>query len=185
MQTFSLIFITLLALLTLHCSAPKQHLSKQQIEMCKEIDLNFEPSFRELCGVRKMRFQSYKNLPNQRFLLKPKNSYLVETDGEVELRLPKTAPVTLDSSLATTIDFSPSARTSLLKNKYDYLEKFQPNGRVKMFKLGIPLDSGTIQTFCFTIPIKETHRVKRSVLPNRVIPTPCSTFNTLSAQSQL
>ncbi|MGL1903714.1 MAG: hypothetical protein OCC49_16375 [Fibrobacterales bacterium] len=180
MHTLSPIFITLLLLLTINCSAPQQQLTQQQIEMCKEIDLDFEPSFREICGVRKMRFQSYKNLPNQRFLLKPKNSYLVEADGKVELRLPKTSPVILDSSLTTSIDFSSSARTLLLKNKYDYIEKFQPNGRIKMFKLGIPLNTGSYQSFCFTIPIKVTHRAKRSVLPNKVIPTPCASFDRLS-----
>jgi len=174
-----LIFGTL-SLLSSCASAP-QEMSQTQLEICKEIDFDLEPSMRELCGNRKMRFQGYKNIPNQRFLINPKNSYLIEVDSSVELRLPKTRPINLGPELLDKISFTKQARLESLKNKYFYLEKFLDTGeRIKIFKLRIPTNSGETVDYCFTIPDNSKRDRRRSLDINIVEQTSCSYYDHLT-----
>ncbi len=163
------------------CAAPHKELSQTQMEICKEIDFDLEPSMRELCGARKMKFMQYRNIPRQRFLINPKNAYLVKVDESVELRLPRTAPIDLGSDLLKKLEFTKEARLTSIKNKYHYLEKFIGAGkRVKMFKLGIPVDDGSVSEYCFTIPQSKKRDRTRSIPKNRVYRTKCSEYDSLA-----
>lgn len=122
-------------------------------EICRGIDFVAQPDMREDCGVRPLRFQSYKNIPQQRYMIMPKGASLVKSKDKIELRLPNMLPIPMPSDLVDKVAFNPEMRLEYLKNTMDYKEIFPPGQeRIKMFKLEIPTLQGTMYPICFHMP---------------------------------
>jgi hypothetical protein len=149
-------------------------------EICKGIDFTMQPDMRDICGVRPARYQSYKNIPQQRYLIMPKGASMVKKDGKVELRLPNTLPIPLPISESEGLSFSQDNRLVYLKNTMIYKELF-PSGqaRIKMFKLQIPLDDGNVKSFCFNLPETKVEERKRTYSGTEIEPLQCTDFDNI------
>ncbi len=186
---FSLFFILGILLLLDACGSSKPSQEALDIptdlpEICRDIDFVAQPDMREPCGVRVSRYQGYKNIALQRYLVNPKNASLVKTNGKVQLRLPNTLPVHLDSSFAAGIDFAQEKRLQPLRNTMEYKELFPAGGdRIKMFRMGIPMENGNVQDLCFRVPDKKGNERTRSVaMGNQVESMTCADFQLLVAK---
>jgi hypothetical protein len=147
-------------------------------EICRGIDFVSQPDMREVCGVRSSRYQSYKNVPRQRYLIIPKGAVLIRKAEGPELRLPNTMPVTLPNLFADEVEFSDESRMEYLKSQMIYKELFPPGqSRIKMFKLEIPLKSGKMEPVCFNVPeVDDPARKKTTRLANTLDPLSCDDF---------
>ena len=67
---------------------------------------------REMCGVRTVRYKAYRNIPQQRYLIKPKETSIVKVRDVIELRFPNTLPIILDGPMLTKFN---STKTSAFK----------------------------------------------------------------------
>lgn len=153
-------------------------------EICRGIDFVAQPDMREVCGVRPARYQSYKNIPMQRYLIVPKGASIVKKNSDVELRLPNTLPIPLPSDLASSISFTSDKRLEYIKNSMVYKELF-PSGqeRIKMFKLDIPLEQGGSQSLCFNLPINDvTDSRKRTRMGTSIESLECADFDNIVAK---
>lgn len=146
--------------------------------ICRDIDFSSNPDMREVCGVRKSRYKAYKNIPQQRYLIAPKEASIVREGDKVELRLQNSLPVELDGPIKRDMAFSQEKRLEKLKNKYEYIEYFKKGEpRQRVFKLEIPTDSGPVYEFCFKIPEKHGSDRTRSVaMGNNVEQISCAEF---------
>lgn len=153
-------------------------------EICRGIDFVAQPDMREVCGVRVSRYQGYRNIPLQRYLIHPKDASLVKTNGHVELRIPNTFPIELDSTMSEGIDFSQAKRLEYIKNEMIYKELFPKNSeRIKMFRLVIPRDVGEPLHLCFRVPDKKINDRTRSVaMANQIEGMTCEDFDLLVAR---
>lgn len=186
---FSLFLVAGAALVLLACGGTKGSAENLDVptdlpEICRNIDFVAQPDMREECGVRVSRDRGYKNIPQQRYLVNPKDASLVKSNGRVELRLPNTLPVYLDSVMATGIEFSQEKRMQLVKNTMEYKELFPTGGdRIKMFRLQIPLDVGDSRALCFRVPNKKGSDRTRSVaMGNQIEGMTCEDFDLLLAK---
>lgn len=147
--------------------------------ICRDIDFSSNPDMREICGVRKSRHKAYKNIPQQRYLIAPKNASLVREGDVLELRLQNSLPVELSGPIKRDMAFSQEKRLEKVKNTYEYVEYFKKGSpRKRVFKLGIPTDAGTSYDFCFLIP--ESHgsdRTRSAAMGNNVEQIQCSEFD--------
>lgn len=151
-------------------------------EICRGMDMN-DPGIREMCGVRKTRYQGYKNVPLQRYLIKPKGAALVKKGSKIELRLPNTAPVSLPSNFSDEIMFSEDLRSDYLKNRYIYKEIYPDDGeRMRMFKLVIPFESGKLGSVCYDVPNSNSAPKKRTNLGFHLEELDCADFSDLLKQ---
>ena len=152
-------------------------------EICRGIDFVSQPDMREVCGVRPVRFQSYKNIPMQRYMIMPKGALLVKTSGKVELRLPNMLPIPLTGNVAAGIEFSQDKRLEYVKNRMIYNEHFPPGQtRIQMFQLEIPLDNGTTEKLCFNLPETKVDSRKRSHMGEEVESLDCADFDNIVAK---
>jgi len=153
-------------------------------EICRGIDFVAQPDMREDCGVRVSRYKAYKNIPQQRYLVYPKDASLVKANGSVELRLPNTFPITLDSTTASGIEFSQEKRLVSIKNTMEYKELFPTGGeRIKMFRMQIPLDNGSSSALCFRVPeSKGNQRTRNQAMANQIEGMTCQDFDMLVAK---
>jgi hypothetical protein len=149
-------------------------------EICRGIDFVAQPDMRELCGVRPARYQSYKNIPLQRYLIAPKGASIVKKNEDLELRLPNTLPIPLPASVAAGLEFSQDKRLEFIKNTMTYKELF-PAGqdRIKMFKLELPLDQGGVQALCFNLPEVKIDSRKRSHMGTTIESLDCADFDNI------
>jgi hypothetical protein len=169
------------AALLLGCAGKKEVLDvpEDMPEICRGIDFVANPDMRDVCGVRASRYQSYKNVPQQRYLIVPKGASVVLKKKKLELRLPNTLPVDLPKELRKKITFNQEARLEYIKNKMVYKELY-PEGmdRIKMFKLNIPLNDGTSEELCFNVPEKQkTSRRKTTRMGNKIESLSCEDFD--------
>ena len=172
-----------LALLILSgCGATSKPSSqfKELPEICRGYDFASDPEMADACGIRQTRYKSYKNLPLQRFLIYPKDAYIVLTKTGVELRLANTHPVDLDGDLDLVIDFSKEATLTKLKNKYIYKELYPKNEpRMRIFKMEIPTSKGE-RNFCFQLPqISSVDKRSRLRMGNTITHLECNEFDSL------
>lgn len=153
-------------------------------EICKNIDFVSQPDMREVCGVRVARYKSYKNIPMQRYLVNPKDASLVKSDGKVELRLPNTLPIQLDSSMSEGFAFTQDKRLEKIRNTMEYKELFPTGGeRVKMFRLNIPREEGSPLDLCFRVPNKKGNdRTRMVAMGNEIESMTCADFEMLVAK---
>lgn len=146
--------------------------------ICRDIDFSANPDMREVCGVRKSRYKAYKNIPQQRYLIAPKEASIVKEGDKVELRLQNSLPVELDGPIKRDMEFNQQKRLEKLKNKYEYVEYFKKGEpRQRVFKLEIPTEAGTAYEFCFKIPeSRGSDRTRSSAMGNNVEQISCSDF---------
>lgn len=178
--------LAILALLAFSCaSSEKLEIPAELPEICRGIDFVSQPDMREVCGVRPLRFQSYKNIPQQRYMIMPKGASLVKTKEVIELRLPNLTPITMPSDLAKQLDFSPDSRLVYIKNTMLYKEIFPPGQeRIKMFKLDIPTITGTMYPVCFLVPNKAQTSDSRnkSILGQSIEVLDCNEFQQIASK---
>ncbi|HSQ42554.1 MAG TPA: hypothetical protein VLM37_09765 [Fibrobacteraceae bacterium] len=180
--------LPLIPLLIFSCGSNKDDalvIPTDMPEICRGIDFVTQPDMREVCGVRPARYQSYKNIPAQRYLIQPKNAIIVKKDKEVELRLPNTDPIALPSELASSLEFTQDKRLEYVKNSMVYKEIFPPGQqRIKMFRLGIPSDKepGKVHDLCFTVPELNIDSRRHVYHGNTIDPLDCQEFDAVIAK---
>jgi len=186
---FSLLFSILLSAFLTNCASSRNEAESLEVptnmpEICRGIDFVAQPDMREDCGVRVSRYKAYKNIPQQRYLVYPKDASLVKANGSVELRLPNTFPITLDSTTASGIEFSQEKRLVSIKNTMEYKELFPTGGeRIKMFRMQIPLDNGSSSALCFRVPeSKGNQRTRNQAMANQIEGMTCQDFDMLVAK---
>lgn len=133
--------------------------------ICRDIDFVANPDMQEICGVRKASKHNiaYKNIPQQRYLIKPSETSIVKTNGKLELRFQNSLPINLNGPITNEILFTQEKRLERIKNTYDYHEITKPGTeRLRVFKMGIPTDKGNKYDFCFRIPEKKGNDRTRS-----------------------
>ncbi len=133
--------------------------------ICRDIDFVANPDMREVCGVRKASRHNiaYKNIPQQRYLIKPAETSIVKTNGKLELRFQNSLPINLNGPITNELEFSQEKRLERIKNSYDYHEITKAGyERLRIFKMGIPTDKGNKYDFCFRIPEKKGNDRTRS-----------------------
>lgn len=153
--------------------------------ICRDIDFVAQPDMREMCGVRKVHNRAYKNIPQQRYLIKPAETSIVKTNGKLELRLQNSLPLTLEGPIVDEIEFSQDKRLEKIKNSYDYHEFYTINNeRLRIFKMGIPTDQGHVYTFCYRVPGKKGNaRTRSKAMGNHIEEMPCSEYDELLMNS--
>ncbi len=153
---------------------------------CREIDFVAQPDMRELCGVRVVRFKSYRNIPKERYLVNPKDAKIVLAEERMELRIPGNFPIELTGQIAKDIRFDQNARLNKIPNRYEYHEGYlgtekKRENRIRAFRLTIPTDAGTEYEYCFRIPEKlGNDRTRSQAMGNRLEKIACDDFDFLS-----
>jgi hypothetical protein len=136
---------------------------------------------REVCGVRKASRHNiaYRNVPQQRYLIKPSETSIVKTNDKLELRFQNSLPIALDGPIAEEIIFSQEKRLERIKNTYDYFEITNPGAeRLRIFKMGIPTDRGTKYNFCFRIPERKGNdRTRNRAMGVNIESMSCAEFD--------
>jgi hypothetical protein len=153
--------------------------------ICREIDFVEQPDMREMCGVRTVRSFAYKNIPQQRYLIKPQETSLVKSNGKLELRFQNSLPLYLDGPIIDEIEFNHQKRLEKIKNTYYYHEIYNKGAeRIRIFKMGIPTDKGSSYDFCFRIPERKGNARTRSVaMGNHIEALTCADFDRLVAEN--
>lgn len=90
--------------------------------ICRDIDFVEQPDMREMCGVRTVKSRAYKNIPQQRYLIKPQETSIVKSGNMLELRFQNSLPLYLDGPIVDEMEFSQEKRLQKIKNTYDYHE---------------------------------------------------------------
>lgn len=153
---------------------------------CREIDFVAQPDMRELCGVRSVRFKSYRNIPKERYLANPKDAKIVQAEGKVELRIPGSHPIELTGPITTDISFDQSSRVKKIPSRYEYHEGYagaskKRENRIRAFRLTIPTDAGTEYQYCLRIPEKfGNDRTRSTAMGNRLEEISCADFDYLT-----
>lgn len=146
--------------------------SKEELEVptnlppiCRDIDFSANPDMREVCGVRKVHNKAYRNVPQQRYLIKPSETSIVKTGDKLELRFQNSLPLYLEGPIVNDMQFSQEKRLERIKNTYEYHEIYNKPSkeRTRIFKMTIPTDAGTSYDYCFRIPEKKGNARTRSV----------------------
>lgn len=153
--------------------------------ICREIDFVEQPDMREMCGVRTVKTFAYKNIPQQRYLIKPQETSIVKSGNKLELRFQNNLPLYLDGPITNEIDFNQQKRLEKIKNTYDYHEIYNKGAeRIRIFKMGIPTDKGNSYDFCFRIPEKRGNARTRSVaMGNHIEALSCADFDRLVTEN--
>ena len=84
--------------------------------ICRDIDFVEQPDMREMCGVRTVRTMAYKNIPQQRYLIKPQETSIVKSNGKLELRFQNSLPLLLEGPITEELEFSQQKRLEKIKN---------------------------------------------------------------------
>ena len=153
--------------------------------ICREIDFVEQPDMREMCGVRTVKTFAYKNIPQQRYLIKPQETSIVKSGNKLELRFQNNLPLYLDGPITNEIDFNQQKRLEKIKNTYDYHEIYNKGAeRIRIFMMGIPTDKGNSYDFCFRIPEKRGNARTRSVaMGNHIEALSCADFDRLITEN--
>lgn len=153
--------------------------------ICRDIDFVEQPDMREMCGVRTVRSKAYKNIPQQRYLIKPQETSIVKSGDKMELRFQNSLPLYLDGPIVDELEFTQEKRLQKIKNTYDYHEIYNKGAeRIRIFKIGIPSDQGNVYDFCFRIPERKGNARTRSVaMGNHIEALSCADFDRLVAEN--
>jgi len=150
--------------------------------ICRDIDFVANPDMREVCGVRKASHNmAYRNIPQQRYLIKPAETSIVKTNGKLELRFQNSLPIILEGPITSELEFSQEKRLERVKNTYDYHEITRKGyERLRIFKMGIPTDKGNKYDFCFRIPEKRGNdRTRSKAMGVNIEMMACSEFDNI------
>ena len=74
--------------------------------ICQGIDFVAQPEMRDLCGVRRVRYKAYINIPQQRYLIKPSDASIVKEKERHKLRFTNSIPVQLTGPITKDLEFS-------------------------------------------------------------------------------
>ena len=152
--------------------------------ICRDIDFVANPDMREVCGVRKASHNvAYKNIPQQRYLIKPAETSIVKTNGKMELRFQNSLPIILDGPINNEIVFTQEKRLERIKNTYEYHE-INKKGfeRLRIFKMGIPTDKGNKYDYCFRIPERKGNdRTRSKAMGVNIEKMSCTDFDAIIA----
>ena len=185
----SILFFSGIALLSL-LSACAGSNSGENLEVptnmppiCREIDFVEQPDMREMCGVRTVRSFAYKNIPQQRYLIKPSETSIVKTNGKLELRFQNSLPINLEGPITHELEFGQDKRLEKIKNTYDYHEITNKGSeRLRIFKMGIPTDKGNKYDYCFRIPEKKGNdRTRSKAMGVNIETMSCTEFDRIIA----
>ena len=131
--------------------------------ICRDIDFSANPDMREVCGVRKAHNKAYKNIPQQRYLIKPAETSIVKTGDKLELRFQNSLPITLTGGIVEDLHFSQDLR-------------------MRIFKMGIPTEAKTTYSFCYHIPEKKGNaRTRNRAMGTNIEEMDCSDFDQIVA----
>jgi hypothetical protein len=149
--------------------------------ICQDLDFNRDASMREICGVKTRTYMAYRNVPEHRNLLLPKEGKIVKKDGILELRLASTLPIELPKEFNDKIYFDEKVRRDFIKSKMDYCEFFPENSdkHVKLIRLDIPLDLGGEISVCYTLEAKVTTVQRKTGYASHLEPMECADFQKL------
>jgi hypothetical protein len=145
-------------------------------DICRDINFNTaDLGLREECGVTTRKYKAYRNIPVHRNLLLPKNSKIVLTNGQLELRLESFLPVVLPSEFAGQIEFDEKVRRQFLKSKYRYFEYFPPKELRpdKLIQLEIPLADSVWVPVCFIVDKPRAKSTRKLGYARRLLPLGC------------
>lgn len=146
--------------------------------ICRDIDFSMYPDMREVCGVRTSHNKAYKNIPQQRYLIKPSETSIVKTGNKLELRFQNSLPIDLTGPIVNEIEFNTDKRLERIKNEYDYHEIYHKGSeRIRIFKMTIPTERGNKYDYCFRIPEKRGNdRTRSKAMGNNIEMISCSDF---------
>ena len=149
--------------------------------ICQDLDFNRDASMREICGVKTRTYMAYRNVPEHRNLLLPKEGKIVKKDGILELRLPSTLPIELPKEFNGKIYFDEKVRRDFIKSRMDYCEFFPENSdkHVKLIRLDIPLDLGGELSVCYTLEAKVSTVQRKTGYASHLEPMECADFQKL------
>ena len=152
-------------------------------DICQNVDFNVDKGMRETCGVKPARYQAYRNVPMQRYLINPNQASIVKNGDKVEIRFPNTFPVPLDTEQVSGVAFSESKRLAKIQNTMDYKEFYtEKKERYKLFKLAIPSDANPAMenNLCFRVPeLKGSDRTRSVAMTVQMEILPCDTLEAL------
>ncbi|MCR5378695.1 MAG: hypothetical protein K6E57_07055 [Fibrobacter sp.] len=152
--------------------------------ICRDIDFSANPDMREVCGVRKVHNKAYKNIPQQRYLIKPTETSIVKTGNKLELRFQNSLPLYLEGPIVNDLQFGQEKRLQKVANTYDYHEIYNKASgeRLRVFKMNIPTDAGTRYDFCFRIPEKKGNdRTRNRAMGSNIERMDCEDFEQVVA----
>lgn len=152
--------------------------------ICRDIDFSANPDMREVCGVRKVHNKAYKNIPQQRYLIKPTETSIVKTGNKLELRFQNSLPLYLEGPIVNELQFGQEKRLQKVTNTYDYHEIYNKASgeRLRVFKMNIPTDAGTRYDFCFRIPEKKgSDRTRNRAMGSNIERMDCEDFEQVVA----
>jgi hypothetical protein len=184
------ITLAVVALTFIACSSSSSSSNKEVLviptdmpDICQGVDFNIDKSMRETCGVKPARYQAYRNVPMQRYMINPSQASIVKTGSKIEIRFPNTFPVPIDSTQLTGVTFSDSKRLSKIQNRMDYNEFYTENKeRYKLFKLTIPSDTdpNVENQLCFRVPeLKGSDRTRSAAMAVQMEKLDCATLDEL------
>jgi len=152
-------------------------------DICQGVDFNIDKNMRKECGVKPARYQAYRNVPMQRYMINPNQASLVKTGDKVEIRFPNTFPVSIDTSQVSGVTFSDSKRLAKIQNTMDYNEFYtESKERFKLFKLTIPSDADpkVENQLCFRVPeLKGSDRTRSVAMAAQMEKIDCSMLDDL------
>jgi len=159
------------------------HIPTDMPDICQNVDFSIDKGMRGPCGVKPVRYQAYRNVPMQRYLINPNQASLVKTGNKVEIRFPNTFPVPLDSENVAGVKFSDSKRLAKIENAMDYKEFYNDKKeRYKLFKVVIPSDEkpGDENHLCFRVPELRGHdRTRSAAMGVQMEKISCNTLDSL------
>ncbi|WP_407440520.1 hypothetical protein [Fibrobacter sp.] len=156
--------------------------------ICRDIDFVANPDMREMCGVRKVHNKAYKNIPQQRYLIKPAETSIVKTGNKLELRFQNALPLYLTGPIVDEMQFGQEKRLQKVRNVYEYHEIYSKGTRerIRIFKMVIPTDAGTRYDFCYRIPEKKGNaRTRNRAMGDNIDEMSCSEFEQIVEADRL
>jgi len=152
-------------------------------DICQNVDFNMDKGMRETCGVKPARYQAYRNVPMQRYLINPSQASLVKNGNKIEIRFPNTHPVPLNAEQVSGVTFSDSKRLAKIQNTMDYKEFYnEKRERYKLFKITIPSDTKPEieNNLCFRVPeLKGNDRTRSKAMAVQMELISCETLDEL------
>jgi len=90
-------------------------------DICQNVDFNMDKSMRETCGVKPARYQAYRNVPMQRYLINPNQASIVKNGDKIEIRFPNAHPVPLSEDQISGVNLA--IQNALQKFKIQWITK--------------------------------------------------------------
>jgi hypothetical protein len=180
--------ISLFVLVFLACSSSGKQKETLVIptdmpDVCQNVDFQVDKEMRKTCGVKPARYQAYRNVPMQRYLINPNQASIVKTGDKLEIRFPNAFPVPLDTEQVSGVTFSESKRLAKIQNTMDYKEFYnERKERYKLFKLSIPSDAKPVKEnlLCFRVPeLKGSDRTRSAAMTPQMELLSCNTLDSL------